>query len=1166
MMATNTNAQNAIIELDANSVTVDKLIREIEKQTDYLVVYSNREVNTSRTVNLKKQSDKVSEYLNQAFQGTDIGYDFEKNYIVLSKKAEETASILTNLAQTVQQQGKTVKGVVTDTKGEPIIGATIVLKGDATRGTVTDIDGNYIIPNLPEDAVLEISYVGMQTQNILTEGKTTINITLTEDVGLLEEVVVVGYGTQKKVNLTGAISTVNFEKEAMSRPATSVASALAGMSAGLQIRTTSSNPGSESNSILIRGVGTLNSTSPLVIVDGIQSSLDYVNANDIATISVLKDAASSAIYGNRAANGVILITTKRGDQGKVNVNYSTKFSFNSPMNRLEFVNDYADYMEYMNESLENLGQASNFQQSTIDTWRAAKKNPNALAESGYPNYVAYANTDWQEYMYKNQASQEHNVSLRGSTGKSNFMTSINYLDNPGLIENTAANRYSMRSNLDIQATDWLKVGNQTYGYVTNKEPGNFSTAVEYMYLSTPGQYPRYDGVYGYPAATEESATANNSLYVVNGGAGFNRTSRIKTAFYAQIDFLKDFSFMSLVNYGRYWYDAQSKSEIPQRTRVNFATGVLSSPATLPENLSTSFSANGQWDYTIQETLNWNHLFANRHDVSAVLGYEEMYSYSYDQAASKKGLIDASIWAPSTATEMTSISGSASDYSSRSYFSRVNYALDSKYLLEANIRYDGSSRFSKEKRWGFFPSFSAGWRLSEESFLKDTNIFDNLKLRASHGTLGNNSIGNYDYQSTYASKKYTFGQALASGLAASAFANHALMWESTTITNLGIDMATLANKLTAEIDFYQKRTEGILYRPSVYMTAGTQTAPLQNIAEVTNKGVEFTIGWRGQINDFQYSVSSNIAYNHNEVSKYKGALKEGWVTDDSGNKVYQSNLGDVSTGGTNRVLEDHKINEYYMLKPYSGSGTYFNGDNTVNINGGPKDGMIRTEKDMEWLQAMVAAGHSFYPKQAIGKASLWYGDYIYADLNGDGVYGNTYDNHFTGKSSTPKYTFGIQGNASWKDFDFSMNWAGAAGFDLYWKSVGLNSTGTRIGYNMLASLANDHYFYNPDDPSDKRTNLTSKNARLTANENNNQQGATSTLWLYKGDYLKLKNLTFGYTLPAKWSNKILTENIRLFFSAENLFTITKYPGQDPEMGAGMGYVTMRQCALGANISF
>ena len=327
----------------------------------------------------------------------------------------------------------------------------------------------------------------------------------------------------------------------------------------------------------------------------------------------------------------------------------------------------------------------------------------------------------------------------------------------------------------------------------------------------------------------------------------------------------------------------------------------------------------------------------------------------------------------------------------------------------------------------------------------------------------------------------------------------------------------------------------------------------------------TLGWRNQVNDFSYSIRGNVAYNHNRVSKYKGELKEYWQDNPDGTRTFISNLGDVSTGSSTRILEGHTISEYYMLTPYSGNGTYFNGG-TVDPNGGPKDGMIRTEKDMEWLQAMVAAGHTFRPQQGVSKDKIWYGDYIYADEDGDGIYGNTYDNTFTGKSATPKYTFGFQASAAWKGFDIQMSWAGSAGFWLYWNSTGSNSTGTRIGYNILSYIADDHYFYDPANPSDPRTNTTSKTARLTANEQSNQQGATSTLHLYKGDYLKLKNLTIGYTVPENIARKVFMKGLRVYLSGENLFNITSYPGQDPEMGAGLGYVTMRQYSIGANLTF
>ena len=1065
----------------------------------------------------------------------------------------------------VQQDGKKhVSGVVKDNAGLPIPGASIMLP-NTTVGTVTDLEGYYSL-DVPSDATtLEVMSMGYTTVQVALGAASVYNVVLEDDKLLLEEVVVVGYGTQKKVNLTGAVSTVNFEDLAESRPITSVGSALAGMSAGLSVRTTSSDPGSESNTIRIRGTGTLNSgSSPLCIIDGIEGSLSHVNPHDIATITVLKDAASCAIYGNRGANGVVLITTKKGTDGVVNVTYSGSVSFNSPMNKLSFVTDYADYMELMNESYENINMTGTFEQETIKTWREAKKNPNAKAESGYPNYVSYPNIDWQDYMYRNVASHDHNISVTGKTEKASYLISANYVDNPGLVSNTSAKKYQIRANIEVRPTKWLAVGMQTYGSVMDKAAGDFSTAIDGIVKTTPGIYPYYNGYYGYAAAAEESATANNPLYTVEQEDAIRTYSRIKASVYAKIDFLKDFSFKTLVNYGRHWYDFQNKPLVNQPVKMNFATGLQMTSPTSPSELETYFRANGDWDYTIQNTLNWNHSFG-KHDLSALLGYEEYYSFEYIHTATKKGLIDPSIWVGSAATEVIQSTGSATDYASRSFFGRFNYVYADKYLFEANLRADGSSRFAKGNRWGIFPSFSAGWRIEQENFMQNSG-FDLLKLRASWGKLGNNSIGDYDYQAIYEAHNYSFNNTLVTGLAASTFANTALCWETTTSTDIGLDIGVLNNRLTAEIDVYNKVTDGILYRPTVYLTAGTATAPMQNIAEVTNKGIELTLGWRDHYKDFRYSVSGNFAYNNNRVTKYKGALKEYWEESPSGLRTFVSNLGEVSTGSSTRVLEGHTINEYYMLTPYEGTGTYFDDFGNVIVNGGPKDGMIRTPMDMAWLQAMISSGYDFRPMKSVGKDKIWYGDYIYADHDGDGIYGNTYDNRFTGKSSTPKYTFGFQASAAWKGIDLQLSFAGAAGFWLYWNETGANNTGTRLGYNLLSYIADDHYFYDPDNPSDPRTNITSKHARLTANEGSNQQGERSTLHLYKGDYLKLKNVTLGYTLPEHIANKILMKGLRVYLSGENLFTITSYPGQDPEMGAGLGYVTMRQISIGANLTF
>ena len=1067
-------------------------------------------------------------------------------------------------ASTMQQDARRqISGVVRDKAGEPVPGASVMIPGTSV-GTTTDLDGRYTLSVPSETTVLEVVAMGYASAQISLGKATVYDVVIEDDMLALDEVVVVGYGTQKKVNLTGAVSTVNFEELAENRPITSVASAMAGMSAGLSVRTTSSDPGNESNTVRIRGTGTLNTSSPLYIVDGVESSISYVNPHDIATITILKDAASCAIYGNRGANGVILITTKQGSEGKVSVTYSGSVSFNSPMHRLSFMTDYADYMEIINESMTNIGDSENFAQSTIDTWREAKKNPNALAISTYPNYVAYPNIDWQDYMYRNVASQDHNISVTGRDKKASYLISANFVDNPGLISNTAAKKYQIRANIDVKPTEWLTVGMQTYGSVMNKQAGDFSTAVDRMMLSTPGVYPYYDGYYGYPSANEESATANNPLSTVEDSDEQKTYSRIKASAHAKIDFLKDFSFKTLVNYGRYWYDTQSRHVVPQQIRMNFATGIQMTTATLPQDLETWFRANGNWNYTIQSILNWNHTFG-RHEISALAGYEEYYDYTYNKNATKKGLIDASIWAPDTATEPLTIGGSASDYASRSFFGRVNYAFAGKYLFEANLRYDGSSKFSAKNRWGLFPSFSAGWRIDQEGFMKRSG-FDLLKLRASWGKLGNNSIGNYEYQSTYNASNYSFNNVLTNGLAVTVYANDDLHWETTTSSNIGLDLGVLGNRLTAEIDLYNRVTDGILYRPTIYLTAGKATAPLKNIAEVTNRGIEVTLGWRSHVRDFSYSVRGNFSYNYNRVSKYKGPLNEYWQENPNGSRTYISNLGDVSTGSYTRILEGHTINEYYILMPYSGDGSYFAEDGTVNINGGPRDGMIRTENDMTWLKAMVAAGYDFRPQQGISKDKIWYGDYIYADIDGDGIYGNTYDNVFTGKSSTPKYTFGFQASASWKGFDVQLSFAGSAGFWLYWNSTGANSTGTRRGYNILSYIANDHYFYDPENPSDPRTNTTSNTARLTCNEQNNQQGERSTLHLYKGDYLKLKNVTLGYSVPEKIANKVFMKGLRVYLSGENLFNITSYPGQDPEMGAGLGYVTMRQLSVGVNLTF
>ncbi|MDM8339129.1 TonB-dependent receptor [Mediterranea massiliensis] len=1064
-------------------------------------------------------------------------------------------------ASFLMAQNVAITGTVTDANGEPLIGVNVVVKGTST-GAITDLNGAFTV-NGKQGDVLVFTYIGMESQEIAFRG-TPLRVSMKDDSQALDEVVVVGYGSQKKVNLTGSVATVDFSDETLSRPVTTVASALSGMVAGLNVMQTSSKPNSESSSIKIRGTGTLNDSSPLILVDGMEMDLNNVNPNDVASISVLKDAASCAIYGNRGANGVILVTTKKGSDGKINVSYSGKFSYNTPAKLNRMVSNYADYMEFINEASDNAGEASVFAQTTIDQWREAEKNPNGISESGYPNYVAFPNTDWYDAVYNPKWMQEHSITLTGAEKRTRYSLSATYINNPGLVVNSGMKKYYMRSNIESQVTNFLAVGLNAWGYHTDQERNDVDALNGLqMQKSTPGTYPYYDGKYGSPEALEEDPVAANPAYFLNNSDGYYKTTKFFVNPYIKIDFLKDFHLTSNFYYDHYraehlWHNSD------YRERFSFQRGeTMNTPPTsdiLEEyTVKSYYDGNQSWKNTT--TLNWEHLFAKKHDVNVLLGYEEYRKWSRTTDISKKGMLDTSLIDFDALTEPDYISGGSTEFSSRSWFGRVSYAYESRYLLEINARYDGSSRFSPENRWGFFPSFSAGWRISEESFMKGLSWLDNLKLRVSWGQLGNNSIGNYEWQATYnTAPHYSFGGLEVPGIGMGSFANYNLEWETTTVTNVGIDFTALKNRFSGTLEFYNKLTDGILYNPTLSPTLSGFGSPRQNIAEVTNRGVELTLSWNDRIRDFSYSISGNFSYNKNEVTKYKGKLERGWSQN-----TYYTNIGEVSTGTLQRIVEGHMINEFYVLNIYNGDASYFNADGGVNPHGGPKDGMIRTEGDMKWLEAMVAAGYTFYPKQGIGKNKIWYGDIIYADTDGDGIYGDEDDKDFQGYNKTPKYYFGLQASAFWKGFDFSMNWSGAAGFKINWYQTGENSNITWFGYGVGKDIAYDHYYYDPENPSDPRTNTTSKNPRLTMDKSA-QTSVQGQHILHNGNYLKLKNLTIGYTLPKSLTKSIYLENVRFYVSGENLLTITKFDGIDPEMMSGTGYAPMRQYAFGVNVTF
>ena len=489
-------------------------------------------------------------------------------------------------APAVQAQ-KTITGVVTDKNGDPLPGVVVMEKGNQNNGTITDIDGNYSL-KVSDGATVVVSYVGYNSTELAVAGKTSINVTLIESSQVLDEVVAVGYATQKKVNLTGSVATVNFD-QVKSRPVVNASQILSGATPGLQIMQGSGQPGSESFGFLVRGQGTLNSSGPLVLVDGMEQSISMVNPSDIESVSILKDAASCAIYGNRGANGVILITTKNGTSDRISVTYDGNFSYNTPFKVIHTVSDYARYMKLMNESATNLGNSTMFSQSSIDTWEEAKKNPNGIAASGYPNYVAYPNTDWWDEIYSKEWMQKHTVSIDGKEKRTGFSLSFSYIDNPGLMKISGTKTYMGRINLYTDVTDWLRVGTRTSANFSNRRAAGGNHSDIGGGLSTvkmiPCTYPYYDGMFGAPEGPEDDPQSHNPLWNWNTADGYNQNKRFYTDWYAQVKFLKHFTY----KFDFYWYDLRREQKQSDMSigKFSFSKGAYSTGASSPAELYTN---------------------------------------------------------------------------------------------------------------------------------------------------------------------------------------------------------------------------------------------------------------------------------------------------------------------------------------------------------------------------------------------------------------------------------------------------------------------------------------------------------------------------------------------------------------------------------------------------
>ncbi|WP_199727540.1 SusC/RagA family TonB-linked outer membrane protein [Hanamia caeni] len=874
------------------------------------------------------------------------------------------------LPQVTMAQQRTVSGEVLSAKDQsPLAGVSVMVKG-TTNGTTTDPNGHFVLHDVTSKSMLEISFVGYVTKTI-PAGNGTLRIELEQNAEHLEDVVVVGYGTQKKVNLTGAISTVDMTEKA-GQPITNASNALHGVP-GLYVNLSQSQPGVDRANILIRGMGTLNNNDPLVLVDGIEYSMDELNPNDIATITVLKDA-SAAIYGSRAANGVILITTKKG-KGKSAVNYSDYFGVQKATYLPDAIWDPIVYMNLMNQAASNEGKKPYFDSADIEEYKAGMKT----------DPFTYPANNWFDIALRNGSIQKHDISVSGSTDKYSYRLSLGYLDRDGIIfgPNNSERKYSIGLNTSIHVSDKLEVGFTLDGYYRYYTQPSYSNSSFWQYLmrATPVENDTLaNGNYGYTWLRVPGRNNWEQPRMI-AYEGYDRkyVQRFVSTLFATYKLPFDISYH--IKFGVDKYDGFRKSFIPQMVKEQAKTGTMynwNSPSTAPRAYNYD---DNDLNLHFYNTLNWQHKFASVHNVSVMVGasYDTYDNNSF--MAETTGYLDASLEALSAGSVFQSISGNGTKDALESYFGRVNYDYKGKYLLEGIFRYDGSARFGPGHRWGSFPGLSAGWRIDKEDFFK-SNFINLLKIRASYGKLGNQAVPLYSYQSFITlGHDYSFGGpngVLSPGAAATAYSEPKLSWETTTDYDLGVDINFLQNKINLSADIYRKQTTGILRPVNLPAQVGNLTGPQENVGSVNNDGIEVVAQYRDNIGEFNYSVYGNVAYNKNKVTDLDGQI----LYD------YQTNLSTITKEGL-------PIDAFYL---YQAEGIFQSKDEVEN------SAYQSPDTKQGWIK--------------------------YKDINDDGKIDGDDRVAMDISSAFPKYTFGFGVKLGYKGISLDAFFQGVAGIKIF----------------------------------------------------------------------------------------------------------------------------------------
>lgn len=1006
-----------------------------------------------------------------------------------------TASGANSFATT--QQAGICKGLVKDATGESVIGASVVVKG-TTNGTITDFDGNFSLDGIKKGDVIVISYVGYQTQEIKWNGS-PLNVILKEDSKTLSEVVVVGYGTQKKANLSGSVAMVD-SKELENRPIQNVSSGLQGLMPGVAITGTNGAPGQDAGKIRVRGIGTLNEAGPYILVDGIETgTLSAVDPNDIESISVLKDAASAAIYGSKAANGVVLITTKRGKTGQTKISYSGYLSFQNATNMIERMGSY-EYASLLNQALEAEGMSKRFNDTELQKFKDG-------------NDPLYPDTDWYDLAYKTGVQHRHNVNINGGSENVKYMASLGYLNQTGILPNAGREQFNARTNLDMKINKRLSA-RMNLSFIKNDYSdassayygGSSDQIIRQLNLIAPWIVARYDdGTWGTISDGSPIAWLDSGMKVNRDNYNFSGM--------AAVDY-EIFDGLKLTLQGAYVNNLQNYNYFQKYIKYN--ENKESDPSQLDERFY-------KWDRTNYDALlNYNKNFG-KHNIKGLLGWHtEKYNYKYQKAVRKKfpnnELTDMNAGDASTQSN----EGYTAELAMISWFARINYDFAGKYLLEANIRADASSRFAEGHRWGYFPSFSGAWRISEEAFMESAkdSWLSGLKIRASWGQLGNQdalSGSNNDYYpalNTYnLDSKYAFGGSLNSGYYQRKYRLETISWEKASTWGVGVDF-TLFNKLNGSLDYYNRKTTGIIMDVTVPKEFALD-AYKDNVGSMRNSGIEINLSYNTKIGQVDFGIAGNFSYNKNEILDLGGGDPNKYL--------------DATDGYSQRNKVGEAMNSYYIYRA---------------------DGFFNSQEEADAYTAKY--GNPF------GK-TFKAGDLRYVDTNKDGKL-TADDREYCG-SSDPKIIYGFNINAGWKGIDLSLMFNGAAGvkrlFDGY--EVYGNFSGDAA---HPATIWRDAWTPDNHDASMPRIFYDTNSA-------SSSRSVQSDFWLQDTSYLRLKNLQLGYTLPKGWSNSVGVENIRIYYSVENLLTFDKMKiNIDPESTSQRlsSYPLLRTHAFGVNVTF